>query len=154
MNCTKTAMVLAISLSWAQDGVGQSVYRCEEDSEIVYSQVPCSQETIEQSAAERERDEEIESKAPDRQSDDPVRMARHNCRVRGTGTTEAIVEVVSDLPRPVRVRLTIHFIRNGDIIGVEKPTFTVSANSSETISRLGPLNATADQCEYSLEAAL
>lgn len=164
MICTRAAMALVLSLCWAQQGAGQSVYRCEKDGQTVFSQQPCDEATTEAAVAEKRRQSEIEAEAErilqefreqherERRAEGPIRMERRSCIKRDTGTLEAIVEVVNETNEDARLRLTIHFVRGDRIIGVEKPSFVVTAGGSETISRLGPLREGGDRCEYELEA--
>lgn len=141
MNCTRTALALALSLCWAQEGVGQSVYRCEKDGQTVFSQQPCAENA--------EKIEVQESYSPDgSKKHTGIDFRRTSCRSGRTGTTQAVVELANMTDQIKAGELRIQFIRKGSIVEVARNQFVLAPWGSESFDRLGPIGRPVDSCEY------
>jgi hypothetical protein len=134
-----TLAVFAISFSFC--AAGQTIYKCEEGGQTVFSQQPC--------ADNAEQFELEESYTPDgSQNNTGIDFRRTTCQTRQTGTPEAIVEL-ANLTDQVRAgELKIHFLRGGEIVEVVRERFLLPEWGSETFSRLGPIGSPVDDCEY------
>lgn len=138
--CIKAAAALAISLGGVSDGaVGQTVYRCEIDEQIVFSQQPCAEdaETI-----------ELQSGTPPETNDSGIIFQRTTCHTRSTGTAEAIVELMNNSNGRKTGELRVHFTHRSQIIDVGRRQFDLPAWRSESFAILGPPRRKVDRCEY------
>lgn len=134
---------LAVLLVFLAFGAGAaSVYRCEQNGETIFSQQPCDDtgETVEVNPAYEP--------GAERAVRGQVKINRKTCRVRRTGTTEAIVELLNTTSRLQTGELMIQFSRRGSIIGSHRVRFSLASWQKETVSRLGPSAAPVDNCEY------
>jgi hypothetical protein len=138
--CIKAAAALAVSLGVASDGVvGQTVYRCEIDGQVIFSQQPCAEdaETL-----------ELESTQPVGPAGAGIIFQRTTCHARATGTPEAIVELMNNTNERKTGELRVHFTYRSQIIDVGRRQFDLPPWRSESFAILGPPRRTVDRCEY------
>lgn len=141
MKCTRSALALAVSICWAQQGVGQTVYRCEIDGQTVFSQQPCGHDA--------KQHEIQESYSPDgSRRHTGISFSRTTCQTRSTGTTYAIVELANMTDQRKKGVLRIQFVRGGTIQDVARSHFDLPPWGNDSFERLGPVGRPVDRCEY------